>query len=102
METPVSAPKAEQPAGEATKSEHGQSLSTALNVGGLFLVSDSGSVVAMDTGATSNLARLCWLGRIIVFWSGRDTRRLRLTRRPPDFDREVAAWAKCVAQRIYL
>ena len=61
MESPVSATKAEQQKCEETNTEHEQSLSSTLDVGGLFLSSDSDSAVVLDTSATATPACFSWL-----------------------------------------
>ena len=67
LETPVAAVMAERVDGGTadpsmeTQSECEQSSSTTLDVGGLALVSDEDSVVALDTGAAANLVCLRWL-----------------------------------------
>ena len=60
---PVSVKKADQSEGEEAKSNHEQSFATNLDVGGLFLASESDSVAVLDTGATANLVCSRWLGK---------------------------------------
>ena len=54
MGAPVAAQKAEHLSSGATRSECKQSLSTALDVGGLFLVSKKDSAVVLGTGDTAD------------------------------------------------
>ena len=54
-EIAVSVTKAEQPEGEETKNEYGQSFLATLDAGGLVLASDSESVVVLDAGAAASL-----------------------------------------------
>ena len=57
METSPAETKSDQSERKEANSDNEQSPATALDVGGLFLVSESESVAVLDTGATANHAR---------------------------------------------
>ena len=63
METPVSVKEADHSEREEAKSDHEQSFATALDVGGLFVVSESDSLVVFGTAATANLLCSGWRQR---------------------------------------
>ena len=63
MGAPVSAQKAEHLGREGQRSKCEQSSPTASDVAGLFLVSDEGSLAALDTGATADSVYCWWLQR---------------------------------------
>ena len=78
MQTPVEvgSPKKLAPVGPARS--HENSFSTSLELGGQFAATQSDSVVALDTGATANLACRKWLVAN-GYWS--DNRNLFLERK---------------------
>ena len=62
METPVSVKEAGRSESAEELSDPGQFFAATLDVGGLFLVSDSDILVVLETGATVNLVCIRWLG----------------------------------------